>query len=407
MVRGSSAKVTSERFNETHLAVVDAVDYYLNSLGPKKRSFIREIFDQHHYPDELNDAMVSLGLFGALIPACYGGTEAGLLSMVLAMERFSAFGLGNTLALLITMDTMAILTGASESMRRRFLPKIASGEIKTAFAITEPGAGTNSFELTLSAKAASDGTEYVLSGEKAWITGVDRADYVLVVARTTTLEEIKRSNLKRSFGLTLFLVPTNASGLSKVKMSTVGVEGYNQFQLFFDNVEVSSELVLGEVNHGASVLFSALNPERIVAAAMAVGSVDYFVNKAIKYAKERVVFGGRSIAHYQSLQHPLARIRTTQEGARLLTYEAAQAFDRGTAPQEVGTYANMAKYLASEVAFEAIDRSLAAHGGTGFVLETEIVQMLASTRLSKTAPINNEMVLNYIAETELGLPRSY
>ncbi len=407
MMEGSSARVTLSNFADVHVAVVEAVDYYLDALGGKKHEYLKRIFDSHYFPDELNEAMVSLGLFGALIPQSYGGTEAGILAMVLAMERFSAYGLGNTLALLTTMDTLAILTGGGQRQKETFLPKIASGEIKTAFAITEPDAGTNSFELKLAARAQKDDQSYLLNGTKAWITGVDRADYVLVVSRTTSLEEVSSRGLPRSFGLTLFMVPTQINGLEKVKMSTVGVEGYSQFQLFFDNVEVSKDMAIGEINQGASVLFSALNPERIVAASMSVGSVDYFLNKATTYAKDRTVFGGRSIAHYQSLQHPLAKIRAQQEGARLLTYEAARAFDRHEPAHVVGSYSNMAKYLSSEVAFDAIDRSIQAHGGMGFILDTGLIQMLSSTRLAKTAPINNEMILNYIAETELGLPRSY
>ncbi len=407
MREGSSARVSSSSFSEAHVAVVEAVDYFLDALGEKKREYLNQIFDLQYFPDELNEAMATLGLFGTLIPQNYGGNEAGLLAMVLAMERFASYGLGNTLALLITMDTLAILLGGGQQQKETFLPKIASGQIKTAFAITEPDAGTNTFELKLSATSQRDGQSYLLNGTKAWITGVDRVDYILVVSRTTPLDEVSARGLSRSFGLTLFMVPAQITGLEKTKMNTVGVEGYSQFQLYFDNVEISKDMAIGEIDQGAGVLFSALNPERIVAASMSVGSVDYFLNKAANYAKERKVFGNRSIAHYQSLQHPLARVRAQQEGARLITYEAAKVFDRREPAHVVGSYSNMAKYLSSEVACDAIDRSIQAHGGMGFILDTGLIQMLASTRLAKTAPINNEMILNYIAETELDLPRSY
>ncbi len=404
--QGSSGSLHSFHFSEEHRALVDSVDGYLERLGPRKKEFLNQIFEQGEYPDELIQAMVDLGLFGALIPSPYGGSGLGLLGMALAMERFASFGLANTLALLTTMDAMAIQRGGTEEQKQLWLPQIAEGKIKSAFAITEADAGTNSFRIALSAKE-TDGGGFVLNGEKAWITGVDRADHLLVVGRTTTYQQARSAGLPKAFGMSLFFIDTATKGITKSKMKTMGIEGFNQFQLFFDDVEVPKAALIGEKDLGAAVLFEALNPERIIAASFAVGMVDYFVSKSVDYAKERRVFSDAPIGSYQAVQHPLAKIRITQEGARLLTYQAASAFDQSAPMAVVARYANMAKYLASEVGFEAADRAIQTHGGNGFVRDYGIIQMLAPARLAKTAPINNEMILNFIAEHELKLPRSY
>jgi alkylation response protein AidB-like acyl-CoA dehydrogenase len=401
----SSATTSATFFTEEHVAICEAVDGYLDHLGDRKEKMLAEIASNHYYPDELLEAMGELGLYGALIPEEYGGSNVGLLSMALAMERFAEYGLENTLALLTTMDTLAIISGGTKEQKQEILPKVAAGNYHMAFAITEPGAGTNSFNMSLRAHKTDGG--YRLRGEKAWITGVDRADCILVVARTTSREEIKEKNLPKSFGLTLFLVDPKDENLNKNKMNTAGIEGFSQFQLYFDDLFVAESDVVGEVDQGARILFMALNPERILGASFSVGMCDYFISKAVDYSKERIVFGDRPIGSYQGVSHPLAKLRTTQEAARLLFYEAAALYDKGAPPQRVGTLANMAKYLASETCFDAADRAIQTFGGSGFVEENLLIQFLAGARLSKTAPINNEMVLNFVAEHDLGLPRSY
>ena len=402
---GSSATLSSPFFTDVHRAMAEAVDTYLERLGGRRDELLRTILDQRRYPDELMEAMAWLGVVGAMIPEEYGGSGAGLLAVAVAMERFSAYGLGNTLAMLTVMDGLAILRGGSESQRLKLLPAIAEGRLKLAFAITEPDAGTNSFNIGL--RARRDGSAYRLTGEKAWITGVDRADMVLVVARTTGREEVARAGLPKAFGLSLFLVPTDAPGMSRTEMSTVGIEGFSQFHLHFDDAEVAEENLVGEPDQGAAVLFEALNPERIIGSSLSVGLTDYFLTRAVEYANQRRVFGERPIGAYQAVAHPLARIRANQEAARALMYSAAEAYDRHAPSSVVGTYANMAKLLSSENAFEAADRAIQTHGGNGFVADYMLIQMLAPARLAKTAPINNEMILNYIAEHDLGLPRSY
>lgn len=398
-------KVLGFTLTDEHRMVVEAVEDLLRKIKPNRDAYFKAIFEDQYFPDELWDKMAQIGLFGALVPEEYGGTGLGLLAMTLAMETFASQGLGNVLAVLTTMDTMALLRAGSEEQKRHWLPQIAEGKLRLAFAITEPDAGTNSFKMRTLAR--KEGNTYRVTGQKAWITGVDRADYVLVVARTLPYDKVIEQGLPRTYGLGLFLIDTHAKGLSFQPMDTMGIEGYRQFFLFFDDVEVPEENRIGPEHRGAEVLFDALNPERILVAAMGVGMAEYALTHAAAYAKERRVFGDTPIAAYQAVQHPLAKLKVQQEAARLLTYQAAESFDRGLPPAEIGIYANMAKYLASETAFEAVDRAIQTHGGNGFVKEYHMIQMLAPARLLKTAPINNEMVLNYIAERVMGLPRSY
>jgi len=388
-----------------HRMVISAVEDLIRKLKPKREIYLKSIFEEQRFPDELWDKMAEIGLFGTLVPEKYGGTGLGLLAITLAIEAFAAEGLGSALVVLTTMDTMAILRAGTEEQKRFWMPKIVEGKVRLAFAITEPDAGSNSFKIRTLAR--KEGEIYRLTGQKAWITGVDCADYVLVVARSLPYDKLIEQGLPRTYGLSLFLVDTRAKGLSMRPMETMGIEGYRQFFLHFDDVEVPEEFRIGPEHHGAKVMFDALNSERILAAAIGVGISEYALSRAAAYAKERRVFGDTPIGAYQAVQHPLARLRVKQEAARLLTYQAAAAFDQELPALDVGLYANMAKYLASEVAFEAVDWAIQVHGGNGFVKEYHLIQMLAPARLLKTAPINNEMILNFIAEHALGLPRSY
>ncbi|CAM3436595.1 acyl-CoA dehydrogenase family protein [Hydrogenibacillus schlegelii] len=392
-------------WSETERMVVAAVDVALKKLRPKLDAYHRMIYDEGTYPEELWGVLAELGLFGALVPEAYGGTGLGLTAMTIAMERLAAHGLANVLAVLTTMDALAIVRGGTEAQKRRFLPPIAEGRLKMAFAITEPEAGTNSFNIRTFARR--EGSGYRLDGHKAWITGADRADWIVVVARTMPAEEAERSFGSRRHGLGLFLVENGTPGLSLQPMETVGIEGFGQFVVYFDGVKVPEEARIGPEHRGTEVLFHALNPERILFAAKGVGMAELALMRAAAYARERRVFGETPIGAYQGVQHPLARLFAEKEAARLLTYEAARAYDRGAPGRDVGLWASMAKLLASETAFRAVDQAIQTHGGNGFAKEYRFIQMLAPARLMKTAPVNNEMLLNFIAERALDLPRSY
>ena len=386
-------------------AVAEAAETVMGRLLPRHRDYLRIIFEEQRFPEEVWEEMARAGLLAAMIPEEYGGSGLGLTAMALIMEVFARHALSNTLVLLTAMDAMAILRGGTEEQKRRWLPPIAAGQLKLAFAITEPDAGTNSFRIRTVARRVDGG--YRLNGQKAWITGVDVADAVLVVARSIPYADIVAQGLPRQYGMSLFLVDRDTPGLRLQAMDTVGIEGFRQFQVFFDDVEVAEDRRIGPEHEGVRLLFHALNPERIIGAAIGVGLTGYCLDKAVSYAKERRVFGDTPTGAYQAVQHPLARLRVLQEAAWMLTLRAAEGFDRGIEPRTVGAWANMAKYLSAETAFEAIDRAIQTHGGSGFVKDYYLVQLLAPVRLLKTAPINNEMILNYIAENVLGLPRSY
>lgn len=357
------------------------------------------------FPQELWDAAAEAGFLGALVPEEYGGTNIGITAMGVATETMTSNGLGNVLFVLTPMDALCILRHGSEEMKKEFLPQICAGKLKFCFAITEPDAGSNTFRITTQAK--KDGDDYVITGQKTFITGADVADYMLLVTRTTPYEELKTKNLPKTAGFSLFIVPTNAKGLEKRRIPTHGIEGMNQYTLFFDGVRVPKRSLVGLHDQGFLPMFEALNPERILAAFSAAGSIDFLLAKAVKYAKDRSVFGGKPIGGYQGIQHPLAEIKIEAEAMRLMAYKAAWAYDSKLPPTEVGTYSNYAKYLAAEIAIKAADRAIQTMGGYGFSEEYGVIHHWTSMRLMRTAPVSKEMILSFVSEHVLGLPRSY
>ncbi len=392
--------------SEEHQLIQKATRELLARFEPRRTEFRRLMLEERRYPQELWDALAEMGFMGSLIPEEYGGSGLGLTALALGLEELSGAGLAASTMLVLTgMDAVCILRNGSERLKRRFLPEIATGTLKFCFAITEPDAGSNTFRISTHAERKGD--EFEITGSKVFITGVDVADYMLLVTRTTPYREVTARRLPKAHGFSLFVVPTNAPGLTKRKLPMRGIEGHNQFLLFFDRVRVPAENLVGEENGGAAALFNSLNPERILAAASACGTIAYLLRRACAYARERKVFGDRPIGAYQGLAHPLAEVRIELDAVRLLAYRAAWAFDRGDPPHTVGTYANMAKYLAAEVGIKAADRAIETLGGYGFSEEYEIIHAWEGTRLLRTAPISREMILNYVAEHVLELPRSY
>jgi acyl-CoA dehydrogenase len=389
-----------------HQLIQKATRELLARFEPRRAEFRRMIQEERRYPQELWDALAEMGFMGSLIPEEYGGSGLGLTALALGLEELSAAGIAaSTLLLLTGMDALCILRNGSEALKQRFLPGIATGRLKFCFAITEPDAGSNSFRISTHAERQSDA--YEITGSKVFITGVDVTDYMLLVTRTTTYKDVAAQKLPKAHGFSLFVVPTDAPGLEKRKLPMRGIEGHNQFLLFFDRVRVPAENLVGVENQGAIALFNSLNPERILAAASASGTIAYLLRRACDYARERKVFGDRPIGAYQGLAHPLAEVRIELDAVRLLTYRAAWAFDRGDPPATVGAYANMAKYMAAETGVKAADRAIETLGGYGFSEEYGIIHAWEGTRLLRTAPVSREMILNHIAEHVLELPRSY
>jgi len=352
-------------------------------------------------PEELWRDLAQAGFLGLTVPEEYGGMGCHLELLSVLIEELSSEGVPLLMLVLSTAMAHLVLAryGTPEQKEAHF-PALLRGEARFCFAITEPDAGSNSFNIRTLARRQGD--VFSITGQKVFITGVDQAQYILLVARTMRLQEVKD---KRQ-GMAMFIVPTAADGLQMVPMDIRILAPERQFQLFLDHVTVPVANMVGQEGQGVDILFDALNPERITVAATAVGLGLYALAKAVDYARRRVVFGVPIGAH-QGLAHPLAIVATELELAALMARHAARLFDENADRRTVGAYANMAKYAAAEAAIQAVDLAMQVHGGTGFTGEADIITLWPLVRLFRTAPISREMVLNYIAEHFLGLPRSY
>ncbi|MFZ2176693.1 MAG: acyl-CoA dehydrogenase [Rhodococcus sp. (in: high G+C Gram-positive bacteria)] len=359
-------------------------DYYLEkSLAGEKTT-------------ELWQAVGKLGFIGVNIAEEYGGGGGGIYELHAVGEELAAAGC----PLLMTVVSPAICGTIIQSFgtpeqKTRWLPRLASGEMIMAFAITEPDAGSNSHNISTTARR--DGGDWVIRGTKYFISGVDEAEYVLVVTRTGTDERGKGR-------LSLVVVPTDAPGLEKSLISVQAVTPEKQFTLFFDDVRVPAENFVGEENDGLRQVFQGLNPERIMGAALGTGIGRYALDKAAAYARERSVWNVPIGAH-QGVAHPLAHAKIQLELARLMTQRAALLHDAGD--RDAGEAANMAKYAGAEAGILALDQAIQTHGGNGLATEYGLATLWGPARLMRTAPISREMILNFVAQHSLGLPKSY
>jgi alkylation response protein AidB-like acyl-CoA dehydrogenase len=345
---------------------------------------------------ELWDALAELGFIGVNIPAEYGGGGRGMVELAAVCEESAAAGCPLLLLLVSPAICGSIITrfGTSEQ-KERWLPGLGSGREKMAFAITEPDAGSNSHRI--STVATRDGDGWKLRGTKYYISGVDEAPRMLVVARTGVDERTGRGDLA------LFVVDTDAPGVSTEPIPVEIVAPEKQFTVFFDDVEVGPDRLVGGADAGLRVLFAGLNPERILSASLLNGIARYALSKAAGYARERSVWGVPIGAH-QGISHPLAKAAVDVELARLMTEKAAWQYDRGA---DAGEASNMAKLAAADAAAFALDQAIQTHGGNGMATEYGLATMWGLTRLLKIAPVSREMVLNFVAQHTLGLPRSY
>lgn len=352
------------------------------------------------FTHELWQELAAGGYLGMMIPEEYGGGGLGMREMAVLIEEMGHQGIPLLLIVVgSVMDAVLIAQHGSQSLKERFLPPLARGEIKLCFALTEPTAGSNSFRISTLARA--EGDDYVLNGQKMFISGADESDHLLVVARTTPFDQVQD---KRE-GLSLLIVDRRAPGVTLQPLEMGVLHPETQFAVYFDDVRVPRSDLVGEEGKGSRYLFDALNPERISAAAVAVGLGQFVLEKAVTYARERVVFD-KPIGAHQGLQHPLAEAKTHLELAALMTRYAAQVFDGGD-KVTAAAYANMAKFAAAEAATEACDLAIEVHGGSGFSTDVDLITVWPFIRMLRTVPVSREMVLNYIGEHVLGLPRSY
>ncbi len=338
-----------------------------------------------------------LGFIGVNLPEQYGGGGAGMYELAIVLEELAAAGCG--LLMLVVSPAICgtiIARFGTAAQQQDWLPRLASGSAIMAFGITEPDAGSNSHKLTTVAER--DGDTWVLSGRKIYISGVDEADAVLIVGRTT---DARTGKLRPA----LFAVPTDAAGFSYRPLDMDVAMPEKQFLLFLDQVRLPAGALIGEQDAALMQLFAGLNPERIMAAASAVGTARFALDRAVSYARERTVWSTPIGAH-QGLAHPLAQVKIELELARLMMQKAATLYDGGD-DLAAGEAANMAKYAAAEAAVRAVDQAMQTLGGSGVTAEYGLAGLLANVRVTRVAPVSREMILNYVAQHSLGLPRSY
>jgi acyl-CoA dehydrogenase len=359
----------------------------------------------HPVSAEVWRLIAELGWFGCVIPSQYGGNERGLLAMAMAAEAMARSGVAPLFSGLTALASFCISRFGSEDLKQLYLPRISRGEIKFAFAATEERAGFNMLEIDTVAE--KNGDHYVINGSKMYTSGFDIADYFLLVARTLSIQECKQKSLPKAAGISIFLVDTDSPGISKQQLNTRGEGSVKQFALTFENLKVPSAHLVGKESEGASALFASFNIERVIFVAFALGSIQYCLDVACEYARNRKVFNDIPIGKYQSIQHPLADAKIRTESIRLLLVQAINAIDQGEDTLKIGTMINSAKYLVSEAGAKAVDASMDALGGKGFNEDYGIIQLLEVMKLLRLSPISNNLILNDVAERLLGLPRSY
>ncbi len=364
------------------------------------QSYWRELDAQRAYPEKFVAALTEAGYLAALIPAEYGGAGLGLADASLILEEINRAG-GNAAACHAQMYIMGtLLRHGNEEQKRRYLPSIASGDVRLqAFGVTEPTAGSDTTKITTS--AVRQGDRYVVNGQKCWTSRMQHSDLMLLLARTSPPSSERK---QKTFGLSTFLVDLRTAAPGAVDVRPIRtMMNHETNEVFIRDLEVPAENLIGEEGQGFRYILDGMNAERILIAAECIGDGRFFIERSTKYAKERVVFG-RRIGQNQGVQFPIARAHAALEAADLMRRQAAALFDAG---KPCGAEANIAKLLASEASWQAANAAMDAHGGFGFAEEYDIERKFRETRLYITAPIANNLVLSYIGEHVLGLPRSF
>ncbi|MGB0250482.1 MAG: acyl-CoA dehydrogenase family protein [Paracoccaceae bacterium] len=359
----------------------------------------RNIDRDRGYPDAFVEALTREGWMAALIPEEYGGSGLGLAEASVIMEEINRAG-GNSGACHGQMYNMnTLLHHGSEAQKNDLLPKIAAGEIRLqSMGVTEPTTGTDTTKIKTT--AVRKGDRYVINGQKVWISRVRHSDYMILLARTTPLDQVK----KKSEGMSIFLVDIKEALKTGMELRPIeNMVNHETNELFFDNLEISAENLIGEEGQGFKYILTGLNAERVLIAAECIGDGYWFTDTVTKYVSEREVFG-RPIGQNQGVQFPIAEAYIEIEAANLMRYKACDLFDAG-AP--CGAEANMAKYLAAKASWEAANACIQFHGGFGFASEYDVERKFRETRLYQVAPISTNLILSYVAEHVLGMPRSF
>lgn len=361
--------------------------------------YFRKVDEARAYPEEFVNALTQAGWMAALIPQEYGGSGLGLTEASIIMEEINRCG-GNSGACHGQMYNMGtLLRHGSEAQKNYYLPKIAAGELRLqSMGVTEPTTGTDTTKIKTT--AVKNGDKYVINGQKVWISRIQHSDLMILLARTTPLDQVT----KKSEGMSIFIVDLReAIGHGMTVRPILNMVNHETNELFFDNLEIPAENLIGEEGKGFKYILDGLNAERALIAAECIGDGYWFIDRVSAYVKDRIVFG-RPIGQNQGVQFPIARAFVNVEAASLMRYEACRLFD---AKQPCGTQANMAKLLAADASWEAANACLQFHGGFGFACEYDVERKFRETRLYQVAPISTNLILSYVAEHVLGLPRSF
>ncbi|MFE4965187.1 acyl-CoA dehydrogenase family protein [Streptomyces sp. NPDC056660] len=388
--------MTPQIESDEHKALREAVA----TLGKKYgRDYITRTIAEGRHPTELWQEAGKLGYLGVNLPAEYGGGGGGIADLSIVLEELGAAG--SPLLMLVVSPAICgtvIARFGTEEQKRTWLPALADGSRLMAFGITEPDAGSNSHRITTTARRDPDTGDWLLTGRKVFISGVDMADAVLIVGRT---EDARTGRLKPC----LFIVPTDAEGFHKHPIDMELNAAEKQFELVLDDVRLPADALVGDEDAGLLQLFAGLNPERIMTAAFAIGMGRYALSKAIEYARDRTVWKTPIGAH-QAIAHPLAQAHIELELARLMMQKAAHLYDAGD-DIGAGEAANMAKYAAGEACVRAVDQAVHTLGGNGLTREFGLASLITAARVARIAPVSREMILNYVSHQTLGLPKSY
>jgi acyl-CoA dehydrogenase len=383
---------TDDRFQDIRDAVRDLCAQFPDE-------YHREVDERRGYPEEFVAALTKAGWLAALIPTEYGGSGLGLAEASVIMEEINRTG-GNSGACHGQMYNMGtLLRHGSEEQKQKYLPRIATGELRLqSMGVTEPTTGTDTTKIKTMAVKKDD--RYAVNGQKVWISRIQHSDLMILLARTTPLAEVK----KKSEGMSIFLVDLHQAIGKGLTVSPIrNMVNHETAELFFENLEIPAENLIGQEGHGFKYILDGLNAERTLIAAECIGDGYWFIDRVTRYVKDRIVFG-RPIGQNQGVQFPIAEAYIEVEAANLMRWKACELFD---AHKPCGAEANMAKYLAAKASWEAANACLQFHGGFGFASEYDVERKFRETRLYQVAPISTNLILSYVAEHLLGLPRSF
>jgi acyl-CoA dehydrogenase len=383
--------------SEEQEAIREGVRQVTSGFGD---DYWRETDETGRFPEAFVAEMAKGGWLGVAMPEEYGGAGLGLTEAAIVMQTVAESGAAFSGASAIHLNIfgpMPIVKFGTPEQKTKFLPPVISGEDKMCFAVTEPNSGLDTSSLETRAERTNDG--YRINGRKIWTTSAQRANKILIIARTTPKDQVKRP----TEGLSLFFADFDRSAIEAKPIPKMGRKAVECNTLFIDDLRVPEDALIGEEGQGFKYLLQGLNPERVLFAVEAVGIGRIAIAKAAQYAKERVVFG-RPIGQNQGVQHPLAKAWAELEAANLLAFKAAALHDAG---RECGAEANAAKYLGAEAGFRACEAAVLAHGGMGYAKEYDVERYFREAMIARIAPVSREMILNFIAERVLGLPKSY